>query len=256
MIDLVVSQQLLTRFNVRYNKGYEQGERPGWLEERIELFARYCAPSVANQTMEVFDWLVFFDEHTPSEVIGDIQRLDHRIRAILVPPSPKPHQFFLSRFVPTGVDVVISTRLDSDDALHRNFLQRVRDQVPRFWATDADQWICNPLFGYKLNVVPGTLHEASMPDSPFFSMFERPSARYSLKGALSVNHTHVHERFPTYQDTEEHLWVQVVHGGNVSNRVRRWERPVPVGTLEERFGFELIAPAHADEGRSKSPVER
>lgn len=239
MTDLTVSQHLLTRFNVRFDKGYERGQQAGWLDERVELFARYCAPSVANQTLEEFEWLVFFDEETPPAIIDSVCGLDPRIRAILLPPSPRNALFLLYRYLPRGVDVAISTRLDNDDALHRDTLMRVRQQLPRFLKAEVDQWVYNPLLGYKLNVVSGSLHEVAMPDSPFFSMFERTSRRKPAKGALSANHTRIYDKYPTYQDEEERLWIQVVHGGNVSNRVRRWEHVVPVQTLGADFGFAL-----------------
>src|SRR5579871_5907063 len=68
---------LLTRFNVAA-PGREQAIRlrPGWLAGRFDLFRKYCLPSVAGQTRQDFEWLVFFDDQTPEEyrcVISELQ---------------------------------------------------------------------------------------------------------------------------------------------------------------------------------------
>ncbi len=38
----------------------------GWLEDRVELFERYCLPSVAAQTDRRFSWIIYFDPQSPA----------------------------------------------------------------------------------------------------------------------------------------------------------------------------------------------
>ncbi|MCU1424755.1 MAG: hypothetical protein JWM51_1046, partial [Microbacteriaceae bacterium] len=57
---------LLTRFNLP-SAGVESLIRAqeGWLRTRVELFERYCVPSVLAQTSSSYRWLIYFDPESP-----------------------------------------------------------------------------------------------------------------------------------------------------------------------------------------------
>ena len=61
---------ILTRFNIRWDEqptGPSLGTNPEWLRDRLELFERYCLPSILKQTQPSFSWILFFDHETPPE---------------------------------------------------------------------------------------------------------------------------------------------------------------------------------------------
>ena len=64
---------LITRVNIRVSAyGPEKMDSPAmddaWLNDRIELFLRFCIPSVLEQTSKNLTWLIYFDPATPSFV--------------------------------------------------------------------------------------------------------------------------------------------------------------------------------------------
>src|SRR5919106_3228902 len=233
-----VHQLVLTRFNLRWaTAGYRPDQDPGWLEERFELFERFCAPSVTSQTEEDFDWVIFCDEATSPEALDRLASLDGRIRVALVPPWPETggsvERLLARHYARPDAQLVLSTRLDNDDALSRHALGRVRELIPTFLATGNERWLHNPALGYRLDVQGRRLFELSLHNSPFPTMFERAAS--GPVGPYVSSHGRLHEMFPTFQDDGARLWVQVVHGGNVSNQVRPGDREVQIHELGADF---------------------
>ena len=68
---------IITRFNVRVGK--PQNDKNGnhtntdvWLKNRIDLFEKYCLPSIVGQTSKNFIWLVLFDKKSIQEYMHKI----------------------------------------------------------------------------------------------------------------------------------------------------------------------------------------
>lgn len=208
---------LITRWNLRTPAAGYTGQRaPGWTEARFHLFERYCAPSVRAQTHQDFTWLIFCDENTPTPELERLRGAAPQVRTVLrasvkgkgpVGLTPAPH-------VLPDTRLVISTRLDSDDAIHSEFIERT--QASRF---DAARWVHNFPDGYKLDTESGRLYRASKPNSPFLSLLERPREVSEVIGVMRRNHSRMPDLFPSVQDTSIRGWLQVVHGGNVLNRI-------------------------------------
>jgi hypothetical protein len=258
--EVSVCQLLMTRFNIRSTgAGYSEDQDPNWLDERLALFERYCLPSIADQTQKQFTWVVFCDEHTRDEILDRIRAYDPRIRiarfvtkvGVPAEQAPQPvsygylspgeepvlHNLSPLPFVPPGAQVLVSTRIDNDDAIRADALERARAFVSRFLETGHDRMVYNPLLGYKLDTVNSRLYATQMHNTPFLSLFERLSEATWPKGALSGNHGHMHEQFPTHQADGRRLWVQVLHGGNVSNHVKSTDVELPLEELGTEFGF-------------------
>lgn len=261
-----VHQLLLTRFNIRTaGVGYTEERSPQWLEERFELFEQYCLPSIAAQTHEDFDWVIFCDEETAPHDLDRLRALDPRIRIALyvykykgtnprlaAPRRPEERAkdgagkelAVLSTLqvyphVRDDADVIVATRLDNDDALSRHALKRVRDHVDRFLATGHDRWLYNPMLGYKLHHQTQRVFPASKHNSAFLTMFERVSAEGRARGPYAGNHSLLHEQYPTYQDEGARLWLMVVHGGNVLNAIGIRDTEIPKEALGDDFAISL-----------------
>src|SRR5208282_1904259 len=63
LLDHSFSHVLLTRFNVRLSSP-ETPPSDDWIAHRLDLFQRYCVPSVASQTVQDFRWIVLIDSRT------------------------------------------------------------------------------------------------------------------------------------------------------------------------------------------------
>ena len=66
-----VDHVLLTRFNLP-SAGAESIVRAkdGWLRARIELFRRFCLPSVLRQTRQDFKWIIYLDPQSPDWLVS------------------------------------------------------------------------------------------------------------------------------------------------------------------------------------------
>lgn len=65
-----------------------------WLEHRFELFERFCLPSIQNQTIKSFHWIVLFDSSTPDrfkDIIKGYQKKCPQLMPIFVAPKNGEH---------------------------------------------------------------------------------------------------------------------------------------------------------------------
>lgn len=206
---------VLTRFNIA-SPGRESTIRnsPGWLDRRFELFERYCLPSMAAQDSPRFSWLIYFDKDTPDQ-------FRQRIAAAqdIVPFEPR----FVGLFdIGIAVDDVrarldpaqpriITTRLDNDDAVARDFLSRVRQQAARL----PDGSVINFTNGVALR--HGRLYAASDTSNPFTSLVEQSEGAQTI---WSAKHRDLERLWNLAQVSDASCWLQVVHGENVANRIK------------------------------------
>jgi len=226
---------LLTRFNVKLEFTCESAAQshakrldPQWLAHRFELFTLYCWPSVMRQSCRDFQWLVFFDERTPESFRRRIARFaeDPRFLPVFVP------WFDLRRVVaeirhrvPANVERVITSRIDNDDAIGRDFIRTTRAALAEknegfvnFW--DGFQW------------AQGKLYPSCSTSNPFLSRLEPLD---SLETVLAVPHAEVVQRYPTWQIRGQHDWMQVIHECNVYNHLDAPQRRWPVLLAASRF---------------------
>jgi hypothetical protein len=210
-----VQHFILTRFNIA-SPGRESTIRnsPGWLERRFELFERYCLPSMAAQDSPDFTWLIYFDKDTPAQFR---QRID-AARAV-VPFEPRYVGLFdigiavddvRERLDPVQPRVV-TTRLDNDDAVSRDFLSRVRHHAGRL----SDGSVINFTRGVALR--KGRLYAASDTSNPFTSLVERADGVQTI---WSAKHRDLERLWNLVQVDDAWCWLQVVHGENVANRIK------------------------------------
>lgn len=238
---------ILTRFNVA-SPGREQAIRlrPGWLDGRFSLFEEYCLPSVAQQSRGDFEWIIFFDTETPKTYREKIHALQSRypFKAEFTP------LFDMKDIVPglvaksAGADLLLTTRLDSDDILANDHVERLRTIV-----SQSDEKIINFNRGAILSVEGGRprLYLVNDHSNPFASMIEPAGA--AVKTIWGEKHVDIEKLGQIHQEHGQPAWLQVVHGGNVSNRIKGIR--VPLQSLTEEFPYlKVLAPADGTEGVS------
>lgn len=226
---------LLTRFNVphadwRRDRRSAEVRSEAWLEHRFELFERFCVPSVRAQTQREFRWLVFFAADTPKrfllraeacakrapfelQVASEFAELVPRVAAALRP----------------GSRALLTTRLDNDDALHRDALARLRAASAqcreREWLNLPQGYLCRADAGRAAGVYAWR-HESN----PFVSLFE-PLAAEPPRTAWCVSHAELERVAKVRQLEGAPAWLCLVHQRNLRNalpaprrlaRLRRW----------------------------------
>ncbi|WP_421708485.1 glycosyltransferase [Algihabitans sp.] len=206
---------ILTRFNVLKVK-QTQADAPSleWLTHRFDLFERFCLPSVLSQDETDFRWLIYFDEKTPDEFQERVRGYgDTRIRSIFVPPGGatldkvKAH---IRAELPDETPWILTTRLDNDDAIARDFCSRLRGSI-----TGLEPHALN--FSNGVIYADGRLFQHSDLSNAFISTLERTS---EFETAWHGFHTEVSKFLPVNQLEGPPMWMQVVHDRNISNVVR------------------------------------
>ncbi|WAT17036.1 glycosyltransferase [Aurantiacibacter sp. MUD11] len=222
---------LLTRFNVA-TQGREAPIRnaPGWLQRRFDLFERYCLPSLEAQTTKNFSWLIYFDSKTPDQFRERIER-DRQIFDF----EPRFVSLFsvadvvndLRQLLAKDVDLLLTTRLDNDDAVSRDFIERIH----RAGAEAADGTVLN--FTNGLAMRSGAIYSARDQSNPFTTLVERePTAPKTI---WSAQHHQLSCKWNIVQVDAPPTWLQVIHGENVTNRVKG--RMLSPQVLHQRFSI-------------------
>lgn len=208
---------VITRFNVRmpWLSRFQAETRfcsPEWIRGRIELFDKYCFPSVAGQTCQKFRWLVYFDVDSPDFLREAIQLWQ---RCECFQPEyvdgfdlAQVRQTLRQLSNPSNTHI-LTTRLDSDDMLADNFVQAAQAA-----AQSVDHGFINMLHGFQL--YGRHAFTVSHERNPFISLMEPID---TLATVVDGAHGDAHLHAQVIDVTEGRSWAQVIHGGNVANEL-------------------------------------
>ncbi len=227
---------LLTRFNAPLPWLNRPAPDAAWLEHRCHLFETFCLPTVRAQTFQDFRWIVYFDVRTPEAVRSRID--SYRLAC----PQFEPcfvHELDNHRVAREigdscreGIRVVVTVRLDNDDAISRDYLSRfaagIREEEP-------DLRFLNMKFGYSWK--DGRVFVKKDSSSPFFAAVER---RETLLTSLAFDHTNLARHGAVDQIDDGRHFLQVVHDRNVSNSIRGRPREVSARSLLQDFPISAL----------------
>ncbi|GAA4194867.1 hypothetical protein GCM10022219_18910 [Microbacterium oryzae] len=209
-----VDHVILTRFNLP-TPGPESlvRAREGWLRERIDLFERYTVPSVSRQTEKGFRWIVYLDPQSPSWLL---ERLAPHVEAglftALYRESVSWQDVAVDARSLTGASgsILLTTNLDNDDAIADDFVERLQALARRHPRAAL-------FLGRGIIAHGDEVYLRRDDENAFCSVAEPWDAPVT---AWRDWHTLLHDHLPVVTDGGRPAWLQVVHGGNVSNRVR------------------------------------
>lgn len=233
----------LTKFNVRSFPELRPGCEPTWLERRFNLFDQYCFPSVSNQSNQNFKWLVFFDIDTPEpfkQKIADYaKKWENFVPVYLDCPMPYgkfPDQVrtIVRQYIPSDSEYLITTWLDNDDAIHKDYVQFIQDN---FEPKDGET--LNFFFGYQL--AEGKLYFDFELANHFISLIEKYNPE-SFNTCLCRPHKELYEVCKSAKKIFcKPLWIEVVHGSNYMNVYRRGFR-IPLGNILADYSLKVEEP--------------
>jgi Putative rhamnosyl transferase len=235
-----VKHFLLTRWNLPGSLHYSSVDLvadPRWQARRRELFSRYCLPSVARQTAPDFTWLFFVYPKIMSK--ADLEWLrarDERLHVVSVDDpesSGVPEAQEVVRRLATDDDRVITTRLDSDDVLHRDHLKNVRVDFT------GERKVVEFSVGYYYDILVDDLREVRETQNAFVSVLEH---RDGLRTVWAWPHHKIGEENEVFY-LDEPGWIAIVHDQNTTTYL--WGDPVPASrkrAVLEDFG--VAAPSY------------
>jgi hypothetical protein len=213
---------ILTRFSMRASFGF--GDEPfpiSWLEERVELLEDYALGGMREQTAKEFDWLLLCDESTDSSCLARLAGLARDVPQLRLGIINRARTWrkAMNELLDDDHDVLLTTRVDSDDALNVRYVESVQRYAAGFLAADLDRLVVNFPRGLQYDSASGRLFARQYPHSPFPTMIERAPLDGKPVTVHSAQHTDLPKQWPTHQDVSIDGWLQVIHGGNVKNEI-------------------------------------
>lgn len=216
----MLAHVLLTRFNLATpGREHKLRAQPDWLQGRFDLFERYCLPSVAEQSDRDFEWIILFDDHTPDWARRKIDSYRQIVpfRPVFTPMFPGRKWAAFTRMVIGPAQegrTVVTSNLDSDDGLSSNYVARLRSVVRA--ENQARPYAINFENGLILHRGAGYWHRHR--HNAFTNLVEDDGP--AMRTSNSVDHMILFDVVPVVQERGPPAWLQVIHGRNVSNKIR------------------------------------
>jgi hypothetical protein len=213
---------LITRFNVpiaswdRDKAGISTLDTK-WLEHRIALFNTFCVPSIAGQTGKDFKWLIYCDSATDKRYVQQIME-----SITLIPHAElrfvKDFDVLktdLKQLIAQGAsDYVITSRVDNDDALGRNYIKTIQSS---FSAEDLT----------VINLCGGVLYDLPdhiltvLPDmrfNHFGSLIEKRKNTGEFLTVMGFSHHDPPGGIKVIDVMTKNAWLKIIHDRNVNSR--------------------------------------
>lgn len=204
---------LITRMNVEWNisRPVEERNDPSFLSHRFEIFEKTCYPSVNSQTNKNFIWFMLLDAQAPNEFR---QRVEHYSSNPRIIPIYIKNKDTLLETVRTEINArlvdstthLITTNLDSDDSVSKNFIESVQNQFQ-----NQDFEFINFPFGYMYRFIDETLYLRDWLTAPCHTLIEK---RENFETAIKYEHSEI-TQYNTRQVITKPIWLMTVHGKNV-----------------------------------------
>lgn len=215
---------LATRFNVRIGdwKTTKNGEvllTDKWMEDRFTLFESYCFPSVINQSNQNFTWCIYFDIETNEIFKQRIKKLTEsypNIRIFFIDGiiELRPHLIdFIASMSEDDFSYVITSRLDNDDLLHRDYIKVIQNLFEPLHNTLIDL-----RSGYQVSIENQECEIRNYTNSfnPFISLIEN---KKSIGTVFSQMHKDRVKSENVIIYDQSKLWIELVHPKNKINAV-------------------------------------
>lgn len=214
---------IITRFNVNIHQSdYPFRLSATWLMERLEFFRQFCFPSVSEQRNQNFTWLVLFDEKTPDHFKRFIKAFEHypnftpMLCGEFSTIMPKVSQYLAQAC--QGAEYCLTTRLDNDDAISRDFVEILHEAVQKI-IDSRPEGIDELFFNFPngLQYSSGTVYDFRDMTNAFISFLEKTASPQTV---YCVDHPAIYGRADVAQIEAKPLFLQHVHERNVYNYIR------------------------------------
>lgn len=237
---------LLTRFSAVMAPDASPATQD-WLYYRLGFFVDAALPSVLSQRRAHFTWMLLLDDRCPAGFREDIEELAQDAFTPIWTHEPFRRDSFAEHVAARShAPFVITTRMDSDDAIAVDFMARVQEQFDR-----QERLFVSFPRGIQIDR-SGAVHRSDVLSSPFLSLIEARRDAEPPATVYAAKHARSRDRGPLREVSAPPMWAQVLHGSNVSNIVNGVRvHPRVVG---ERFDIDLgydAAPARTHLARGQ-----
>lgn len=217
---------IITRFNLKNKQNLKDNliSNPvssEWLDNRFELFEKYCLPSVINQSNQNFVWCLCFDIDTPVEYknkIDSILKNYKNYKAIYIDgfPSLKKETInFIKSNITNNDKFIITSRLDNDDIIHKDYVKTIQNLF-----IEEKNTIIDLNVGYQLLITNKEEEKSQLllfnsKLNPFISLIEDS---LNFRTILEKQHNKWDNTYKKINYNANPLWIQLIHKENALNR--------------------------------------
>lgn len=239
---------VLPKYNAAFTDVLTDADRnvaTPWLDSRFQLFVDGPLRSMRLQDRRPDQWLLFLDARTPTaqldallDAVGD----DAELVLIAGHLTDTRVAQEVGARLPKGTRQLVMTRLDSDDALGVDMLRRVQEVAPSY------EGFLNPALGLQISGRAVLLRWDR--SSAFMSYVERVEPSQPVTTVFCIEHYLARSVAPVRRLPGIN-YVQVIHGGNLSNQLEGIQ--VPRRWASGRVGFDPVG-ADATAGPRPTPA--
>jgi hypothetical protein len=212
---------IITKYNACLYRRVDDADE--WMKHRLSLFANFCVPSIRNQTCQDFVWVIWMDEETPDDHLRAVRKVAGR-ENVFVNRFRGVHQI-KARQIPAGLDTVILTKLDNDDALGRTFIEEVHDKVARCRGmADAFAFDVNTVINVDPELQNYSIINASQQRrrqegfySSFYTLVQSSHDKVNMIMTHQIGHPLLRSTIPDYLTIDTYV-ARVIHERNLKNR--------------------------------------
>lgn len=216
-----IRQVLLTYFNRRVNDTYHtKSLDEDWLQYRWGLFETFTVPTIRAQTCSDFEWVILCHRDSPGWMRERAKTLDLPCRVrfsfgVVMPVLEEGEiDDDLADLRDPSYDVILTTRVDSDDGLHRCAMQRIRDS----YVADQRLEALNFETGYRYDCPSQRLEFVRVPSPAFGTKVNKPPFLNPL--FVGRSHPRLPERYVYGEISRgDPMFLMVIHGDNVMNQI-------------------------------------
>lgn len=209
-IEKMFEHYIICRYNLTLfsDNVYKVKDPDGWMQRRRNYF-NWLVVSLGAQTCKDFKFVVLMDKNTPekylNELKSDMSCLDNYEIFF-----GNPQKWVASKEFKT--DWIITSRIDCDDYYFETFVEEIQK------AFRKEEEVLD-VRGVQYDSIGDEFYTSgrAVPNSPFISLVETTE---DIKTIFCKPHTNMRDLFPARFVGEKELYVQVIHGENISNKIR------------------------------------
>lgn len=216
------SHFLITRFNLKnpdwkLTKNNETVLDDRWMDDRLQLFEKFCLPSVTNQTNQNFEWLLFFDTSTNENYrlkINALLKNHENIIPLYINGMTEFYNAVLDYINKNAAEkeYLITSRIDNDDCIHKDYINEIQNQFAK-----QELLVVDSISGYTLKIgAKYILGKKEHIFNPFISLIERN---------INPKTVWFHHRHSSWKKesrliylTQKRLWLSIIHEKNKVNQ--------------------------------------
>lgn len=227
---------LLTRFSAVFRTGDVPAQEE-WLRYRLGFFVDACWASVRGQQGADFTWLVLFDDRCPDDFREDVEELAKGVFTPIWTHEPFSPTIFAREIAArsaarSAAPWVLTTRLDSDDGVARDFMASVQREFAR-----QERLFVDFPRGVQIDR-SGSVYLYDQLSSPFLTLIEKRDPGSWPQTVYAARHARARLHAPLREVNAPPMWVQVIHGTNLLNIVVGPR--ISPKVVNERFELDLV----------------